>query len=132
MQNCLNFVGKRRKGGWLSRLVPLSIILGVTGCASNQAVAPPPPPAPIRTPVRVIAPSPKPPSAYAKALKQAVKEERVEEGSLENLTTRIKKMPVTRRTPPKGEKVYPIDLNLKNADCGGRVWPTPWLNYNID
>ena len=135
MQNCLNFVGKRRKGGWLSGLVPLSIILGVTGCASTQAVAPPQPPAPVRTPVRVIAPSPKPPPAYAKAVKQAAEEDRVEERNLESLTTRIKKMPVTRRTPAKGEKVYPIDLNLKNADLVEAVRvlaDTMGLNYNID
>ncbi len=135
MQNCLNFVGKRRKGGWLSRLVPLSIILGVTGCASTPAVAPPQPPAAIRTPVRVIAPSPKRPPAYAKVVKQAAAEERMEERNLESLTTRIKKMPVTRRTPVKGEKVYPIDLNLKNADLVEAVRvlaDTMGLNYNID
>ena len=135
MQNCLNFVGKRRKGGWLSRLVPLSIFLGVTGCASNQAVTPPQSPEPVRTPVRVIAPSPKPPPAYAKAAKQAAAEDRGEERNLENLTTRIKKMPVTRRTPAKGEKVYPIDLNLKNADLVEAVRvlaDTMGLNYNID
>ena len=135
MQNCLNFVGKRLKGGWLSSLVPLSIILGVTGCASTQAVAPPQPPAPVRTPVRVIAPSPKPPPPYAKAVKQAAAEDRLEEGNLESLTTRIKKMPVTRRTPPKGEKVYPIDLNLKNADLVEAIRvlaDTMGLNYNID
>jgi general secretion pathway protein D len=135
MQNCLNFAGKRLKGGWLSRLVALSIILGVTGCASTQAVAPPQPPAPVRTPVRVIAPSPKPPPAYAKVAKRAAIEERGEEGNLESLTTRIKKMPVTRRTPAKGEKIYPIDLNLKNADLVEAVRvlaDTMGLNYNID
>lgn len=135
MQNCLNFAGERLKGGWLSRLVALSIILGVTGCASTQAVAPPQPPAPVRTPVRVIAPSPKPPPAYAKVAKQAAAEERGEERNLESLTTRIKKMPVTRRTPAKGEKIYPIDLNLKNADLVEAVRvlaDTMGLNYNID
>ena len=135
MQNCLNFVGKRRKGGWLSSLVPLSIFLGVTGCASNQAMAPPQPPAPVRTPVRVIAPSPQQSPAYAKAAKQTAAEDRLEEGNLESLPTRIKKMPVTRRTPAKGEKVYPIDLNLKNADLVEAVRvlaDTMGLNYNID
>jgi general secretion pathway protein D len=135
MHNCLNFVGKRRTGGWLSRLVPLSIMLGVMGCASTQEVAPPQPPAPVRTPVRVIAPSPKPPPAYAKAAKRAAAEEQVDERSLENLSTRIKKMPVTRRTPANGEKVYPIDLNLKNADLVEAVRvlaDTMGLNYNID
>ena len=56
-------------------------------------------------------------------------------GNLESLTTRIKKMPVTRRTPAKGEKVYPIDLNLKNADLVEAVRvlaDTMGLNYNID
>jgi general secretion pathway protein D len=59
----------------------------------------------------------------------------LEEGNLERLTTRIKKMPVTRRTPPKGEKVYPIDLNLKNADLVEAIRvlaDTMGLNYNID
>ena len=135
MQKCLNFMGKRPKGGWWSGLVSLSIILGVTGCASTQAVTPPQPPPPVRTPVRVVAPSPKPPSAYAKAVKTAEEESRWDERNLERLTTRIKKMPVTQRTPPKGEKVYPIDLNLKNADLVEAIRvlaDTMGLNYNID
>jgi general secretion pathway protein D len=135
MQDCLNVVGRHLKGGWLSSLVPLSIILGALGCASPQTVAPPPPPAPIRTPVRVIAPSPRPPSHYANLVKSAKAESRLEEGNLERLTTRIKKMPVTRRTPLKGEKVYPIDLNLKNADLVEAIRvlaDTMGLNYNID
>ena len=135
MQNCLNFVGKRLRGGWLSGLVPLSIILGVTGCAPTQAVAPPQPPAPVRTPVRVIAPSAKRPSPYAKVVKPADDEARLEELNLERLTTRIQKMPATSRTPAKGEKVYPIDLNLKNADLVEAIRvlaDTMGLNYNID
>ena len=98
-------------------------------------MAPPQPPPPVRTPVRVIAPSPKPPSQYAKVVKKAEEESRLEERNLERLTTRIKKMPVTRRTPPKGEKVYPIDLNLKNADLVEAIRvlaDTMGLNYNID
>ena len=59
----------------------------------------------------------------------------MEERDLERLTTRMKKMPVTRRTPPKGEKVYPIDLNLKNADLVEAIRvlaDTMGLNYSID
>jgi general secretion pathway protein D len=59
----------------------------------------------------------------------------VEDEHLESLTTRIKKMPVTRRAPAKDEKVYPIDLNLKNADLVEAVRvlaDTMGLNYNID
>jgi general secretion pathway protein D len=135
MHDCLNLVGKRLKGGWLASLVPVSIFLGAMGCASPQTVAPPAPPPPVRTPVRVIAPSPKPPSQYAKIAKRAKEESRVEEGNLELLTTRIKKMPVTRRKPLKGEKVYHIDLNLKNADLVEAIRvlaDTMGLNYNID
>ena len=115
--------------------MPLLIILGFTGCASNQTVTPPQPPAPVRTPVRVIAPTPKSPPAYGTIARQAAAEDRAEEGNLESLPTRIKKMPVTRRTPAKGEKVYPIDLNLKNADLVEAVRvlaDTMGLNYNID
>jgi general secretion pathway protein D len=135
MPYCLNFADKRLAGGWLLRLVPLWIILGAMGCASNQAVAPPQPPGPIRTPVRVIAPAQKPPPQYARTVKKAEEESQLEERSLERLSTRIKKMPVTRRTPPKGEKVYPIDLNLKNADLVEAIRvlaDTMGLNYNID
>ena len=119
----------------MSGLVPLSIILGVMGCASTQTVTPPQPPAPARTPVRVVAPSPKPPPSYAKAVKKTDEDDRLDERNLERLTTRIKKMPVTRRTPPDGEKVYPIDLNLKNADLVEAIrvlGDTMGLNYNID
>jgi len=91
MQNCLNFLGKRLKGSWLSGLVPLSIILGITGCAPTQSVAPPKPPAPIRTPVHVTAPSPPRPSPHAKAAKKGEEEARLEERDLERLSTRIKK-----------------------------------------
>jgi general secretion pathway protein D len=83
-----------------------------------------------------VAPSPPRPSPYAKLAKQkAADEVRVEERDLERLSTRIKKMPVTRRTPGKGEKVYPIDLNLKNADLVEAIRvlaDTMGLNYNID
>ena len=59
----------------------------------------------------------------------------MEERDLERLTARMKKMPVTRRTPRKGEKLYPIDLNLKNADLVEAVRvlaDTIGINYNID
>ena len=136
MQNCLNFVGKRLTGGWLSGLVPLWIILGVTGCASTQTVTPPQPPAPVRTPVRVIAPSAEAAARVCQG-REAGGRRRTgwRNGTWKRLTTRIKKMPVTRRTPPKGEKVYPIDLNLKNADLVEAVRvlaDTMGLNYNID
>ncbi|WP_169311501.1 type II secretion system secretin GspD [Desulfobacca acetoxidans] len=47
----------------------------------------------------------------------------------------LKKIPQTRRTRNKGEKVYPIDLNLKNADLVEAVRVIAdviGLNYSID
>jgi general secretion pathway protein D len=136
MQNCFNLMRKRFQSGWLSGFLPFLIILGVTGCAPTQAVAPPQPPPPVQTPVRVIAPPlKKSPPAYEKIVKRAEAESRTEERDLERLTARIQKMPTTRRTPPKGEKVYPIDLNLKNADLVEAIRvlaDTMGINYNID
>jgi general secretion pathway protein D len=135
MHEWLKFWGNRRRRGWLAGLAPLGIMLGLAGCAPSQTVAPPPAPAPVRTPVRVVAPTPKPPPAYRKIVKQAEDEARLEERDLERLTTRMKQLPKTRRTPARGEPVYPIDLNLKNADLVEAVRvlaDTMGLNYNID
>jgi general secretion pathway protein D len=131
----LSLLRKSWNMGWLSSYLPFLIILGLTGCAPTQVVTPPQPPAPVRTPVRVLAPSPKPLPRYAKLVKDAEAEARREERNLERLTARIKKMPVTKRKRRKGEKVYPIDLNLKNADLVEAVRvlaDTMGLNYNID
>jgi general secretion pathway protein D len=131
----LNLVRKRCKRGWVSSCLPFLIILGLTGCAPTQVVTPPQPPPPARTPVRVLAPSPKPSPRYDRVVKNAEEEARREERKLERLTARIKKMPVTKRKRRKGEKVYPIDLNLKNADLVEAVRvlaDTMGLNYNID
>jgi general secretion pathway protein D len=131
----LSLLRKRCNRGWFSSYLPFLIILGLTGCAPTQVVTPPQPPALARTPVRVLAPSPKPSPRYDKLVKDAEAEARREERNLERLTARIKKMPVTKRKRRKGEKVYPIDLNLKNADLVEAVRvlaDTMGLNYNID
>ncbi len=135
VKNRLHFVERRFKGGWFSGLSFL-IIVSLTGCAPTQVATPPPTPAePVRTPVRVMAPSPKPPVQYSKVVKKAEEEARREERDLERLPTRIKKIPVRPRTHRKGEKVYPIDLNLKNADLVEAIRvlaETMGLNYSID
>ncbi|MFI5331816.1 MAG: secretin N-terminal domain-containing protein, partial [Desulfobaccales bacterium] len=54
---------------------------------------------------------------------------------LESYTARLKKLPTSRPAPKQGEKVYPIDLNLKNADLVEAVRvlaETMGLNYSID
>jgi general secretion pathway protein D len=134
-ENRLNLVGPRFKGGWFSGLMSFLVIFGLTGCAPTQVAAPTPPVAPVRIPVRVMAPSPRPPVQYSKVVKKAEEEARREQHDLERLPARIKKMPVRRPARPKGEKVYPIDLNLKNADLVEAIRvlaDTMGLNYSID
>jgi general secretion pathway protein D len=138
MQNKRNFLGLCLKGGVFSGLIAFLIILGVNGCARNREVASPPPFLPAQTPVRVMAPSQKPvPSQYEEIVKQAQEDARQPEPQpdVETLSTRIKSVPLTRRSCPPGEKVYPIDLNLKNADLVEAIRvlaDTLGLNYNID
>jgi general secretion pathway protein D len=139
MPRCLSFFLERFSEGMFSGSLLFLIILGLTGCAPTQTVTPPPQVAPVRTPVRVFMPPPKkspsPYERYEKLVKKAEEERRTEERDLERLTTRMKKMPVTRRTARKGEKLYPIDLNLKNADLVEAIRvlaDTIGINYNID
>lgn len=105
------------------------------GCASQQAATPPAPPTPPLLPVRVMAPPVKPPPKYSPELKKAEAEAAMDERHLQDFTSRLKKIPKTRRTPPANEKVYPIDLNLKNADLVEAIRvlaETMGLNYSID
>jgi general secretion pathway protein D len=82
-----------------------------------------------------------PPSAhkYVKKEKPSPKEEAftgdIGDRGLETYTARLKKLPTSLRTPKKGEKLYPIDLNLKNADLVEAVRvlaETMGVNYSID
>jgi general secretion pathway protein D len=139
MPRCLNLFLERLPEAWFSDFLSFLVIIGITGCAPAQVATPPPQIAPVRTPVRVYVPPPKkspsPYEKYEKLVKKAEQERRMEERDLERLTARMKKMPVTRRTPRKGEKLYPIDLNLKNADLVEAVRvlaDTIGINYNID
>ncbi len=139
MLSMRNFLGPCLKGGVFSGLIAFLIILGVNGCARNRRAAPPQPLfQPAQTPVRVMAPSQKPvPSQYEELVRQAQEEARQPEPppDVDTLSTRIKSVPLTRRSCPPGEKVYPIDLNLKNADLVEAIRvlaDTLGLNYNID
>jgi general secretion pathway protein D len=139
MRNKRNLLGPCLKGGVLACLVTFLIILGGNGCARNREVAPPPPFLPAQTPVRVMAPSQKPvPSQYEEIIKEAQEDARRQAEpppDVQSLSTRIKSVPLTRRSCPPGEKVYPIDLNLKNADLVEAIRvlaDTLGLNYNID
>ena len=67
--------------------------------------------------------------------KEREEESYIGDRGLESYTARLKKLPTSRPAPKKGEKVYPIDLNLKNADLVEAVRvlaETMGLNYSID
>jgi general secretion pathway protein D len=138
MHNCRNLLRPCLKGGVLAGLISCLLILGGNGCARNREAAPPPPFLPAQTPVRVMAPSQKPvPSKYEELVREAQEEARAAQPppDLQDLSTRIKSVPVTRTTTSRDGKVYPIDLNLKNADLVEAIRvlaDTLGLNYNID
>ncbi len=123
----------------LTRLLILFLALGLTGCAGSSPVATPPtpPPAPLQVPVRVAQPPAK--TDRKAALREAAEKEhleaRREDLGMQHYATAIKKIPVVRRQPQKGEKVYPLDLNLRNADLVEAIRvlaDTLGLNYTVD
>ena len=130
--------GRRPGSGWLPGILTFLLALGLMGCAAAPAPSPPAAqPEARRVPVTVYKPSPTPERKPAKKEKQPATEEEPywEERGLETLTTRLKKMPSSRPAPKKGEKVFPIDLNLKNADLVEAIRvlaETLGLNYSID
>jgi len=137
MGNCSVMIGWRRGAGWLPGLLIFFLAFGLAGCAGPSQVVPPPQPAPSRPPVRV---STSPPRLERKDTSrkeaQAKADAQVDDRAIEGYTAALKKIPTSRRQPPpKGEKVYPIDLNLKNADLVEAVRvlaDTMGINYSID
>ena len=92
------------------------LVTGVWGCAPSQVSTAPSTPPPPRTPVQVFAPPAKVPLTETDRLRPAEEEVLQDERGIENYSARLKKIPKQKRAKPKGEKVYPIDLNLRNAD----------------
>ena len=121
-----------------TRLLIFSLALGLVGCAGPSTVATPPsPPVSRQVPVRVTQSPPKPerkaPLQVAEEL--ARKDSGREDLGIQHYASAIKKIPAQRRQPQKGEKIYPLDLNLKNADLVEAVRvlaDTLGLNYTID
>ena len=126
--------GKKR----LTRLLIFLLTVSLTGCAGPSTVtAPAPPPAPKQVPVRVAKAPRKPISKkYLRAkVRKARRESRRDIIGPERYARVIKKVPTSRRRPKKGEKVYPLDLNLKGADLVEAIRvlaDTLGLNYTID
>jgi general secretion pathway protein D len=131
----IGWPGRKKRG---TRLLIYLLTLGLTGCAGPPTVtAPPTPPAPLQVPVRVSKPSPPPAKkeSLRDKLQRARREARSEEFGAQQYARAIKKIPTSRRQPKKGEKIYPLDLNLKGADLVEAIrvlGDTLGLNYTID
>jgi general secretion pathway protein D len=111
------------------------LVIALAGCASTAEVASPtpPPPQPRQVPVRVSPPSYRPAPKLVE--KEKVPAEIGSEAGMERWAARLKGVSRVHRRPAKGEKVYPIDLNLKNADLVEAVrvlMDTMGLNYTVD
>ncbi len=108
--------------------------LELYGCAPTKVVTAPPEPTQVRPPVRVFTTPPKTPPS--ETTKLSPNDEVIHyERDIASYGSVLKKIPQTRRTRNKGEKVYPIDLNLKNADLVEAVRVIAdviGLNYSID
>jgi general secretion pathway protein D len=118
------------------KLFVLLLGLSLAGCASGTA--PPGQLLPPRPQVRVMnAPvvSPSQITPPDKAKPDAREVDLIEERGIEVLATALKGLPTRPRQPRKDEKVFPIELNLQNADLVEAVRAladTLNLNYNID
>ena len=126
--------GFRRRPGFLVAL----LLLMLMGCTRTKMVQAPVETGPQsrRVPVKVTTGPTKPERPPEKPkVKEVAPEPGEEDRALEGFATRLKKIPTAKRTPAKGEKVFPIDLNLKNADLVEAVrvlGDTLGLNYSID
>lgn len=118
----------------LKLVLSLILIVGLGGCAGNSSS--------VQTqeqsrpfPVQVSSP---PPPVLEKKLPEADLSEiesARETRTVQGYGDRIKNLPSYRRSPKKGEKVYPIELNLQNADLVEAIKvlsETLGINYMID
>jgi general secretion pathway protein D len=119
-----------------TKFLVLVLGLGLAGCASGS---PPGALVPQRPQVKVMnAPNVSPSQAEAlkdKARPDSREADIIEERGIEVLASAIKSMPRQPRQPRQGEQVYPIELNLQNADLVEAVRAladTLNLNYSID
>lgn len=116
-----------------SILLIFLLIVELGGCAPTRVVTAPSEAPPPRPPVQVFAPSPRP----LPALPSTSPDDDVlqYEREVESYATALKRIPKTRRARGRGEKVFPIDLNLKNADLVETIrvlGDVLNLNYSID
>ncbi len=122
----------------IRRFLALLLSVGLAGCATNNTpssnLLPP------RPQVRVMdAPTVSPSQLKARKDKPTPQEAKeadiIDERGIEVLATALKSVPTKPRQPRKGEEVFPIELNLQNADLVEAVRAladTLNLNYSID
>ncbi len=133
------WIGRPGGNNGLTRLLILLLTVGLSGCAAPTTVSTPtPPPPPPQVPVRVSQPpAPKPTSkeSIREKVEKARKEAGLDDFGTDQYAAAIKKVSTAKRKPKEGEKVYPLDLNLKNADLVEAVrvlGDTLGINYTID
>ena len=122
------------KWPWLPLILMISVIMGMGGCASTPSPVAAPPAPPRKVPVKVTTTPVKPERKVKKDEKPKIDLDMDERG-IERYTKSLKEIPQVKRAPAPGEKVFPIDLNLKNADLVEAVRvlaETLGLNYSID
>ncbi|MBM4286059.1 MAG: type II secretion system protein GspD [Deltaproteobacteria bacterium] len=123
---------------WVRRVGIACLALMMAGCSGAPAYVPPAEPSLPRLPVRVSAGVPESvprPSAKAQESRTRPPDDYPEDKAWQGLATSIQKIPKSRRAPRKGEKIYPLDLNLRDADLVEAVrvlGDTLGLNYTID
>ncbi len=133
----LSYLGSLKRPGkwpWLPLILMISVIMGMGGCASTPSPVAAPPAPPRKVPVKVTTTPVKPERKVKKEEKPKLDLDMDERG-IERYTKSLKEIPQVKRTPAPGEKVFPIDLNLKNADLVEAVRvlaETLGLNYSID
>jgi general secretion pathway protein D len=116
--------------------VGILVFLGLSGCARPTASPPTAPLLPAQVPVRVTT-SPAKPERPATANWENPPEaaQAGDECRLEGFSQALRKIKTRPRASKPGEKIYPVDINLKNADLVEAVRvlaDTLGLNYSID
>ncbi len=134
MLSCPGSLKRSGKWPWLPLILMISVIMGMGGCASTPPSVTAPPAPPRKVPVKVTT-TPVKPERKIKKDEKPKPELDMDERGIERYTKSLKEIPMVKRTPAPGEKVFPIDLNLKNADLVEAVRvlaETLGINYSID
>ncbi|MFP3867528.1 MAG: type II secretion system secretin GspD [Desulfobacteraceae bacterium] len=120
---------------WPIRILIGLLLLGLAGCAASPEPTPSPGIFPRQVPVRVSSGAAPPPSAAPDSEPSEPPASLRDEQFLQDYARALKQIQPIQRPPRKDEKIFPIDLNLKNADLVetiGVLADTLGINYLID